>query len=61
MGNRMRALLLLALVAAAVLGIGALAANAQTSAPPPCGGKITGLGDPCGDNTGNTNDVLGTP
>ncbi|MGZ4141317.1 MAG: ammonium transporter [Actinomycetota bacterium] len=57
----MRALLLLALVAAAVLGIGALAANAQTSAPPPCGGKITGLGDPCGDNTGNTNDVLGTP
>ncbi|TMK79367.1 MAG: ammonium transporter, partial [Actinobacteria bacterium] len=49
------------MVAVAVLGIGVLAANAQTSAPPACGGKVTGLGDPCGDNTGNSVDVVGTP
>jgi len=60
-GNRMRAAILLSMVAVAVLGIGVLAANAQTSAPPACGGKVTGLGDPCGDNTGNSVDVVGTP
>ena len=57
----MRAVILLSMVAVAVLGIGVLAANAQTSAPPACGGKVTGLGDPCGDNTGNSVDVVGTP
>jgi Amt family ammonium transporter len=55
--NRMRAIVVLALVAVAVLGIGIATAQAQTSSS--CGGKVTGAGDPCGDNTGTRSDVLG--
>jgi Amt family ammonium transporter len=51
---------LILLVVAAFLALGMGAAHAQDS-PPPCGGKITGAGDPCGDITGNAVDVVGTP
>jgi Amt family ammonium transporter len=55
--NRMRAAVLLALLVA-VLTVWAGAARAQSD-PGPCGGKITGAGDPCGDVTGTAVDVVG--
>src|SRR6266545_2432634 len=57
--NRTRAAILLALLATA-LTVWAGAARAQSD-PGPCGGKITGAGDPCGDVTGTAVDVVGTP
>ncbi|MGH2829770.1 MAG: ammonium transporter [Actinomycetota bacterium] len=58
MRRRLRAALL---VIGAVVALGALAAPAAHAqdAPPACGGKVTGTGDPCGDTTGTVTDVLG--
>ena len=61
MSRRIRAVLLLVMVVAALGVLGVSAAHAQDGAPPPCGGKITGAGDPCGDITGGAVDVVGTP
>ncbi|MCA1834152.1 MAG: ammonium transporter [Actinomycetota bacterium] len=57
----MRAAIVLLLVLGSMLAIGVSTAHAQDTAPPPCGGKVTGAGDPCGDLTGNSVDVVGTP
>jgi Amt family ammonium transporter len=57
----MRGALVVLLLVGGLLALGATAAHAQDAAPPPCGGHVTGLGDPCGDNTGNAVDVVGTP
>jgi Amt family ammonium transporter len=59
--RRLAASLFIGIAAAAVLvAFPAHKAHAQ-DAPPACGGKVTGLGDPCGDNTGNVADVTGKP
>jgi Amt family ammonium transporter len=52
---------MLLVVVGLILGLGAVAAHAQSSAPPPCGGHATATADPCGDNTGNSVDVTGSP
>jgi ammonium transporter, Amt family len=59
--RRIRAVLLIVMVVGALGVLGAGAAHAQDGGPPPCGGKITGAGDPCGDITGGAVDVVGTP
>lgn len=56
-GRRVRLALLLT-AAAGALAFGVPAAVAQ-EAPPPCAGKMTGAGDPCGDSIGSVTDVLG--
>jgi ammonium transporter, Amt family len=57
---RLRGVVLLVAMAAVLVGLWAGVAQAQTSSPPPCGGKIasgSSAGDPCGDVTGGSADV----
>jgi ammonium transporter, Amt family len=58
--RRMRVIVVLVALVGGLMVLGTGIAHAQADAPPPCGGKITGLGDPCGDKTGNSTDVVGT-
>ncbi len=60
MRRTLRAGVLLACLVSVLFLFGAASAHAQTS-PPACGGKITGVSDPCGANTGSSVDVVGTP
>ncbi len=60
MHPRMRGVLLLTAMVVVLLGLWAGVAQAQTSSPPPCGGKIASgasAGDPCGDVTGSSADI----
>jgi Amt family ammonium transporter len=53
----LRAAVLIVMIVAAVFALGATSAHAQETGP--CGGKVTGPGDPCGDNTGTSGDIIG--
>jgi Amt family ammonium transporter len=51
---------LVALTAGVLLFLGPQS-HASAAAPPACGGRATGLGDPCGDRTGTASDVVEKP
>jgi ammonium transporter, Amt family len=63
LSRRVRASVLLALIAGVFFSFGLSRASAQ-DAPPPCGGKIAAdeaAGDPCGEKTGTMGDVVTGP
>jgi Amt family ammonium transporter len=59
--KRTRLLVMVSMVLMAWLAVGGLSVSHASTLPQACGGKVTGAGDPCGDNTGTDRDITGNP
>ncbi|HEX9236805.1 MAG TPA: ammonium transporter, partial [Actinomycetota bacterium] len=61
MRKRTRILVMLSMVLVAWLSFGGVGHAQAADLPQACGGKITGVSDPCGDKTGTAVDITGNP
>jgi Amt family ammonium transporter len=59
--KRTRILVMMSMVLVTWLAVGGLSVSHASALPQACGGKVTGVGDPCGDKTGTALDITGQP